>query len=93
MSHACCQIPADDEREALPIYDASPDLALAAVLSLMSRFPSRRSPAVAQSIVSHLQVISRDERIDVRLRERAAYLIFEWQAMAVLTGPLDGKLQ
>ena len=33
-----------------PEYDTHPELALAAVLQLLSRFPARRSPALAQAI-------------------------------------------
>ena len=31
-------------------YDTHPELALAAVLQMLSRFPARRSPALAQAI-------------------------------------------
>jgi hypothetical protein len=93
MNLPCCQLERGEEGEALPVYEASPELAMAALLSLMSRFPVRRSLAVAQSIVSHLKVISRDERVNAPLRERAAYLVCEWEAMAVLAASLDGTAQ
>ncbi|NUQ50422.1 MAG: hypothetical protein HUU27_10970 [Phycisphaerae bacterium] len=45
-----------------PEYDTHPELALAAVLQLLSRFPARRSPALARTVASHFQVIVADAR-------------------------------
>lgn len=67
-----------------PEYDTDPELALAAVLQLLSRFPARRSPAVAQAIAGHFRVIGTDPRLSACVRECAARLVGEWEAYAVL---------
>ncbi|HPE03993.1 MAG TPA: hypothetical protein P5537_06820 [Thauera sp.] len=67
-----------------PEYDTDPELALAAVLQLLSRFPARRSPALAQAIASHFRVIGSDPRLSACLRDCAARLVRDWEAYAVL---------
>lgn len=59
-------------------YEARPELALAAVMQLMSRFPSRRSPQVADAVVKHLEVIAADERLAGEVRACARELCAEW---------------
>ncbi len=68
-----------------PVYSQRPELALSAVLCLMSRFPATQSPAVARSIVEHLAVLSLDERQPDCVRETAAGLAEAWQAYTRLT--------
>ncbi len=80
-----------------PEYDTHPELALAALLQLLSRFPARRSPALAQTIASHFQVIAADARTPDCVRTCAQRLIPDWQAYAVLgelaaEGAQDGVL-
>lgn len=65
-------------------YETRPELAMVAVLQLMSRFPARRSPALARAIVDQLRVIAADERFVASVRECAARLAQEWCAFAVL---------
>ena len=68
-----------------PEYDTDPELALAAALQLLSRFPSRGSPALAHAIASHFRVIGSDPRLSAGLRECAARLVRDWEAYAVLS--------
>jgi hypothetical protein len=82
-----CYCRGGEEEDGLPAYETSPDLALAALLTLMSSFPARRSAAVAQSIVTHLRVVSADERLDGILRGCAAQLVGSWEALTVLSQP------
>lgn len=65
-------------------YDTHPELALAAVLQMLSRFPARRSPALARSIAHHFDMIGRDPRISACVRECAERLVGDWQAYALL---------
>ncbi|MBP6131439.1 hypothetical protein [Thauera sp.] len=67
-----------------PEYDTHPELALAAVLQLLSRFPARRSPALAQAIAGHFRVIGSDRRLSACVRDCAARLVAEWEAYAML---------
>lgn len=67
-----------------PAYTHRPELALSAVLYLMSRFPTNRSPAVARSIVEHLAIVSADLRLPESVRETAAGLSHSWQGYAHL---------
>ncbi|HMX15158.1 MAG TPA: hypothetical protein PKE24_13745 [Thauera aminoaromatica] len=73
-----------------PEYDTHPELALAAVLQLLSRFPARRSPALAQAIAGHFRVIGSDQRLSACVRDCAARLVAEWEAYAVLGDAGDG---
>lgn len=68
-----------------PEYDSRPELALAALLYLLSRFPAKRTPAIAQAIVDHLRLVGDDARIANCIRECADGLIEEWQAYALLS--------
>ncbi|PTR05198.1 hypothetical protein C8R32_1263 [Nitrosospira sp. Nsp5] len=73
--------------EASPEYRSNPELALAALICLMSRFPARRSPAVAAAIIVHLRLISEDVRLSHGVRHCADSLIDEWAAYAMLCTP------
>lgn len=65
-------------------YDTHPELALAAVLQMLSRFPARRSPVLAQAIARHMEMIGRDPRISACVRQCAERLVADWQAYALL---------
>ena len=67
-----------------PAYTHRPELALSAVLYLMSRFPATRSPAVARSIVEHLDIVCADPRLPQCVRDTASGLASEWQGYAQL---------
>lgn len=83
MSSRCNCAPEEGEG-ALPDYESCPELALAALITLMTSFPSRRSPAIARSVLAHLEVISRDVGIDAVLRECALQLMGRWAALEQL---------
>lgn len=68
-----------------PRYECSPELALAALLTLLTAFPARRTEAVAGSIVSHLKVVGEDARFDPLLRDCARSLLPEWEAFQALS--------
>lgn len=72
--------------EAGPEYRMQPELALAALLYLLSCFPACRSPAVAQAILDHLRLVEADARIAPCLRDCAARLVDDWRGYAVLCG-------
>lgn len=61
---------------------------LAGMLQLLSRFPARRSPALAQTIARHFEVIGSDPRISGCVRECAVRLVGDWHAYA-LPGETD----
>ncbi len=90
MSARCACAPEEGDG-ALPDYEACPELALAALITLMTSFPSRRSPAIARSVLAHLEVISRDAGLDVVLRECAQQLMGRWAALEQLCEP-DGAV-
>lgn len=73
--------------DAAPEYGSNPELALAALICLMSRFPARRSPAVAAAIIVHLRLISEDVRLSHGVRHCADSLIDDWAAYAMLCAP------
>ncbi|NTV12054.1 MAG: hypothetical protein HGA47_14980 [Zoogloea sp.] len=62
----------------LSAYESRPELALVSVLTMMSQFPARLSPALAESIVGHLCLIADDDRHAEALRQCAAALIENW---------------
>lgn len=69
-----------------PIYERNPELALAALLTLLTAFPARRSEAVAGAIVSHLKVVGADARLEPLLRDCAHNLLPKWEAFQLLSG-------
>ncbi|MBC9073122.1 hypothetical protein IAI53_14185 [Thauera sp. CAU 1555] len=74
-----------DERAADgPQYTSRPELALSAVLYLMSRFPATRSSAVADAIADHLQILCNDPRQPACVRETADKLIGDWHTFGAL---------
>ncbi|MDO9598715.1 MAG: hypothetical protein Q7J47_13420 [Azoarcus sp.] len=66
-------------------YGQEPELAISALLHLLSRFPARRSPALAQAIADHLRLVGGDPHITQCVRDCAAGLVAEWEAYAVLS--------
>lgn len=65
-------------------YAVQPELAVAALMHLMSRFPATRKQAVAGSIVEHLRLVAADARLPEALRQCAEDLTDEWMAYALL---------
>lgn len=70
--------------DASPEYRNCPERALAALMHLMSRFPARRSPAIASAVVTHLRLIVDDARLPEDVRECADRLVGEWEGYALL---------
>jgi len=68
-------------------YERQPELALASLLTMMSSFPARQSPAVAESILGHLCLVADDERYPAPVRQCAARLIETWSGYAELAQP------
>jgi len=65
-------------------YATRPQLAVAALMYMLSRYPATRKPALAHAIVDHLRMVADDPRLDPALRECASGLIGDWQAFALL---------
>ncbi|SCX60968.1 hypothetical protein [Nitrosospira sp. Nsp1] len=76
-----------NQADTLPEYSTNPEQALAALICLMSRFPARRSRAVAAAIIIHLRLIRDDPRLSHVVRDCADNLIEEWEAYAALCAP------
>jgi hypothetical protein len=55
-----------------------PELAIAALISMLSRYSFVRCPAMVLPILDHLRHIADDERCDEALRQTAARLYDEW---------------
>lgn len=66
-------------------YTARPQLALAALLHMLSRYPATRKPAIALAIIDHLRLVGDDDRLDPTLRDCARDLIGDWEGFAVLS--------
>ena len=84
--HERCAAAAGSEDDGGRDYATRPQLAIAALIHLLSRYPASRKPALAHAIVDHLRMIGDDPRLDPALRDCAADLIGDWQAYAVLSG-------
>lgn len=65
-----------------PEYPARPELALSALLYLLTRFTLHPCAAKADSILSHLRLIAADARHPEALRQTAARLAGEWRGIA-----------
>jgi len=81
----------DETDSALSAHDLAPDfyqdpaLTMASLLRMMSRFPSNCSPALAQSIAAHLQLLAADGRQHPEIRLCAAELMQDWALMTTLS--------
>jgi hypothetical protein len=71
---------ADSGSQALD-YGNQPELALLALISMLSRFPFVRCPRLADSIARHFVYVAGEERLPVLDRETAARLHDEWRLM------------
>lgn len=79
--------------DALPEYRNNPELALVALICLMSRFPAQRSSAIATAIIVHLRLINEDVRLSHEIRDCAGSLIDEWGDYAILCAPGTADVQ
>lgn len=70
-------------------YDSRPELAIAALMYLMSRFPACRSPALANAIVTHLELVADDFRLAQALRDCAEHLVEDWRGYQALSADDD----
>ncbi len=93
-SEYCLLDDALDEIDSAPsAHDLAPDfyqdpaLTMASLLRMMSRFPSNCSPALAQSIAAHLQLLAADGRQHPEVRYCAAELMQDWAQMASMLAP------
>jgi hypothetical protein len=69
---------AESDQSALD-YSTQPELALLALVSMLSRFAFVRCPRMAASIQAHFLHVARDERLPPLFRETAARLHDEWR--------------
>ena len=81
-----CQCGSLTDEDLPPLYERNPELALAALLTLLTAFPARRTEAVTGSIVNHLKVVGGDARLDPLLRDCARSLLPKWEAFLRLSG-------
>ena len=91
-SDDCAEELADGEasashRDLTPDFYQDPALTLASLLRMMSRFPSRCSPALANSISAHLQMLVADSRQHPEIRLCASELMQSWAHTADLLTP------
>lgn len=63
----------------LPAYPEQPELAVAALLYMLSRYPAVRCPAMARAIAAHLACVAQDARLPEAYRATAERLLPEWQ--------------
>lgn len=96
MAHCPHDLDDEDETHAIdsmqsltPDFYQDPALTVASLLRMMTRFPSRCSSALAQSIAGHLQLLVSDGRQHPEVRVCAAELLEDWSHMAILTAQPD----
>lgn len=75
----------------LQAYEQQPELALVSVLTMMSRFPTRQSVGMAESILGHLCLIADDERQIRAVRECATELLETWSNYVELAALKQSK--
>ena len=75
-----------------PDFYQDPALTMASLLRMMSRFPSSCSPALAQSIAGHLQLLVTDGRQHPEIRLCAAELMPVWSQAATLLSPSNTEV-
>ena len=69
------------QAEVPPEYPARPELAVAALVYLLARFPLQPCPIRADAILSHLLLVAADERQPQELRRIAAGAAEDWQRL------------
>lgn len=62
-----------------PDYPSRPDLAVAALLYLLTRFITRPCGNKADAILHHLMLVAADQRNSSELRQAAHRLSLEWR--------------
>ena len=78
---------AESDQSALD-YSNQPELALLALVSMLSRYAFVHCPRLAESIQAHFLHVAHDERLPPLFRETAARLHDEWQLR--LAEPIAG---
>lgn len=68
----------------IPDYSAHPDFAIAALLHMLARYPMTDCPAIANSVLAHLRLVSDDVRYAGSIRAAASQSANEWAAMIAL---------
>lgn len=66
----------------MPNYADQPELAVVALMNLMSRYACCGKPAIAEAALAQLRWIEQDPRIPLAVRENAALLQDFWQQQA-----------
>ncbi len=67
-------------------YPEQPELAVAALLYLMTRFSIRPCRRKADAIVHHFELVAADDRLPSELRRAAGRLETVWRAMTAPPG-------
>jgi hypothetical protein len=70
------------------VYEGRPELAVAALLYMLGRFPWTRCPQTTGQILRHLRLIADDSRLDPVFRQVAERLQVEWEAALELPHPI-----
>lgn len=73
-------------------YPDQPELALAALLYLMTRFTIRPCARKAEAIIHHLGLVGADDRLPPDLRHAARRMDTIWRAMTARPGTAPGDL-
>ena len=60
-------------------YAEHPELALVALMHLLTRYASTRNPRLAEAAVTQLRTIAHDARLAGAVRQCAGQLIGDWQ--------------
>lgn len=72
-------------------YPDQPELAVAALLYLMTRFSLRPCPKKAEAIIHHLGLVGADARLPADLRHAARRMDTIWRAMTATPGSTPGE--
>ena len=75
-----------------PDYGDHPELAVAALLHMLVRFPAVRCDALADSIAAHLQLVAGDARFPEAVRAAAQRSWGEWEAMNAARGNIPSQV-
>jgi hypothetical protein len=66
-----------------PDYSTRPELAVAALIRMLIRFPVVGHAAMTESIERHLDIIAADARLPAAIRDAALLAAQDWHAMTV----------
>jgi len=72
-----------------PDYSTRPELAVAALIRMLIRFPVVGHAGMTESIERHLDIVATDQRLPEAIRDAAAVAALDWYAM---TGGGESRL-